>query len=35
MMLAHVHAECSLVRPEYFLSTQRKRAHGLGWLPTY
>ena len=34
LLLAHARAECVLVRPEYFLSTERGRARGLDWLPS-
>jgi uncharacterized protein (TIGR00369 family) len=34
ILAAHARAECSHVRPEYFLSTPRGRARGLDWLPS-
>ncbi len=34
LLLAHARADLTLVRPEHFLSTERGRARGLGWLPS-
>ena len=34
MVLAHARAECTLVRPEHFLTTERGRTRGLDWLTT-
>lgn len=33
LLLAHARAECTLVRPEHFLSTPQGRARGTSWLP--